>query len=427
LALTGIRYLRLWPVVFWAVIAFQLTVLPDTLGIPAMSRVVNVLLLALLFTCAVTTLTGMRSERVTVFYCLPIALVLAGYFVNILLSANLDAFGYLGLAVPWLAALSVPFSRNFDPDRYWRYFYRFMIVASIIAVVEYTAVFYGYLEPTDIKTKRGDFLKGVFTIFYAGDDPNTPIQERMYGVFAEPGAFCMYLLPAIAYAAFRRSWLAVVLFVVSMVYTLSIGGFIGLAILAVFFVHRLSQRKGPVVSTIVVVVTVLVLTASAGVLYSFFQDVELYKGDSAADREDNLRMFFSSHIVEVIGRAPLGMDLHGESLSAAGEGDRLYMGSNFAPGTALVIGGVSALVGYLVFLAVNTVCWVRLLTHKTRGMVFDCVYVSYPALLTFVFQRATVFDSAFYAFLFAAPMLSLLKGTEAATRADPLQLAQDEA
>ena len=62
MALTGIRYLRLWPVVFWAVIAFQLTVLPDTLGIPAMSRVVNVLLLALLFTCAVTTLTGMRSE-----------------------------------------------------------------------------------------------------------------------------------------------------------------------------------------------------------------------------------------------------------------------------------------------------------------------------------------------------------------------------
>jgi hypothetical protein len=427
LALTGIRYLRLWPVLFWAVIAFQLTVLPDTLGIPVMSRVVNVVLLALLFTCAVTTLTGTRSERVTVFYCLPIALVLVGYFLNILLSANLDALGYLGLTIPWLAALSVPFGRNFDPDRYWRYFYRFMIVASIIAIVEYTAVFYGYLEPTEIKTKRGDFLKGVFTIFSPADDETADISERLYGVFAEPGAFSMYLLPAIAYAAFRRSWLAVLLFVVSMAYTLSIGGFIGLAILVVFFVHRLSQRKGPVVSTIVVVVTVIALTASAGVLYSFFSDVELYKGDSAADREDNLRMFFSSHIVEVIGRAPLGMDLHGESLSQAGEGDRLYMGSNFAPGTALVIGGVSALLGYLIFLGVNTVCWFRLLMHKTRGMVFDCIYVSYPALLTFVFQRATVFDSAFYAFLFAAPMLAALKGTESATRVDPLRLAQSDA
>ena len=427
MSLTGIRHLRLWPIVFWAVVAFQLTVLPDTLGVPVLSRIANVLLLALLFTCAVATITGMRSERVTVFYCLPIALVLVGYLLNILLSANLDALGYLGLTIPWLAALSVPFSRNFDPDRYWRYFYRFMIVASIIAIVEYTAVFYGYLEPTEIKTKRGDFLKGVFTIFYAGDDPNTPIQERLYGVFAEPGAFSMYLLPAIAYAAFRRSWRVVALFFVAMFYTLSIGGFIGLCMCALFFVHRLSQRKGPVISTIVVLVTGIMLALSASVLYSFFSDVELYKGDSAMDREDNLRMFFSSHIVDVIARAPLGMDLHGTSLTEAGEGDRLYMGSNFAPGTALVIGGVSALVGYLAFLGVNTVCWFRLLTHKARGTVYDCIYVSFPALLTFVFQRATVFDSAFYAFLFAAPMLSLLKGAETATSADPLRLVQSEA
>jgi hypothetical protein len=408
LALTR-PYLRLWPIVFWAVIAFQLTVLPDTLGVPVLSRVANVLLLALLFTCAVSTITGLRSERVTVFYCLPIALVLVGYFLNILLSANLDALGYLGVTIPWLAALSVPFSRNFDPDRYWKYFYRFMIVASIIAIVEYTAVFYGLLEPTEINTKRGDFFKGVFTIFAPGDDPNTPVYERLYGVFAEPGAFSMYLLPAIAYAAFRRSWLAVVLFIVAMGYTLSIGGFVGLAIVVVFFVHRRSQRKGPIVSTIVVLVTVITLGVSAGALYTWAGDVESYKGESAYEREDNLRMFFSSHIVEVIGSAPLGMDLHGQSLSAAGEGDRLYLGSNFAPGTALVIGGVSALVGYIAFLAVNTAGWVRLLIHKPRGIVFDCIYVSYPALVTFVFQRATMFDSAFYAFLFAAPMLSLLR------------------
>jgi hypothetical protein len=422
-----IRNLRLWPTVFWAVIAFQLTVLPDTLGITGLSRIVNVLLLALLFTCAVSTIATMRSERVQVFYCFPVALVVAGYFVNILLSAtNLDALGYLGLTVPWLAALSVPFSRNFDVDRYWRYFYRFMIVASIIAVVEYTAVFYGYLEPTEIKTKRGEFMKGIFTIFNPSDD-ESPIYERLYGVFAEPGAFSMYLLPAVAYALFRRSLLAVLLFIVSMAFTLSVGGFLGLGILGVFFVHRLSQRKGPVVSTIVVLVTGIVLAVSAGVLYTLFSDVYSYKGESALEREDNLRMFFSSHLLEVIARAPLGMQLRGESLTEAGEGDRLYIGSNFAPGTALVIGGVSALVGYITFLAVNTVCWLRLLTHKARGTVFDCIYVSYPALLTFVLQRVTVFDSAFYAFLFAAPMLSLLRGAESVTPADPLKLAQGDA
>jgi len=392
----------------------------------ALSRIVNVLLLALLFVCAISTLTSMRSERLQVFYCFPIALVLVGYFLNILLSANLDALGYLGLTVPWLAALSVPFSRNFDVDRYWRYFYRFMIVASIVAVVEYTAVFYGFLEPTEIKTKRGDFLKGIFTIFNPSDD-ESPVYERLYGVFAEPGAFGMYLLPAIAYALFRRSVLAVVLFVVSMAYTLSIGGLIGLGILLVFFVHRLSQRKGRLVSTLVVLLTGIVLAVSAGVLYSFFSDIYLYKGESAMEREDNLRMFFSSHLLEVISRAPLGMELRGESLSEAGEGDRLYIGSNFAPGTALVIGGISALVGYLTFLAVNTACWVRLLFHKPRSSVFDCIYVSYPALMTFVFQRATVFDSAFYAFLFAAPMLSLLRGAEPAPRTDPLRLAQTDA
>jgi hypothetical protein len=410
-----VRRLGIWPILFWAVIAFQISVLPDTLGVGLMARAANSLALVLLFVCSISVLASQVSERVLVLYCLPIVLIIVGYLTNVLRSANLEALSYLGLIIPWFAALSVPFTKGFDAERYWRLFHGFMLVASIIALLEYVAVFWGFLQPSILETKRGEFLKGFLTIFLGLED-GTPY-NRMYGVFAEPGTFAMYLLPALAYALVHRRILAAVLFLVCMLLTASLGGYLGIVLVAVAFVQWEARRRGAVVSLFVALAAAVTVACVFGTVYEFFANSYLDRGESAAARESNIDLFFR-HFFDIAFEDPLGMKLHGDSLTELAKSDRLYIGSNFTIGNALVVGGLTSFIGYVVFLLVNTVCWLRAVSRTSHSKVMECVCVSFPALLSFIVQRATIFDSALYSFLFAVPILSVLRRGPADTSSD---------
>jgi hypothetical protein len=410
-----VRRLGIWPIAFWAVIAFQITVLPDTLGVGTIARVANTLALVLFFVCSMSVLASQISERVLVFYCLPILLIIVGYLANVLRSANVEALSYLGLIIPWFAALSVPFTKGFDAERYWRLFYRFMLVASIVALLEYVAMFSGFLHPSILETKRGEFLKGVFTIFLGLQD-GTPF-NRMYGVFAEPGTFAMYLLPALAYALVHRKILAAVLFLVCMLLTASLGGYLGIVLVAVAFVQWEAKRRGAVASLFVALAAAVIAACTFGTVYEFFAESYIDRGESAAAREANLDLFLK-HFFDIVFEDPLGMKLHGDSLTELARSDRLYIGSNFTVGSALVVGGLMSFIGYVVFLLVNIVCWLRAIGRASHSTVMECVCVSFPAVLSFVVQRATIFDSALYSFLFAVPILSVLRRSPGETSSD---------
>jgi hypothetical protein len=410
-----VRRLGIWPILFWAVIAFQISVLPDTLGVGLMARAANSLALVLFFVCSISVLASQVSERVFVLYCLPVLLIIVGYLTNILRSANLEALSYLGLLIPWFAALSVPFTKGFDAERYWRLFHGFMLVASVIALLEYVAVFWGFLQPSILETKRGEFLKGVLTIFLGLED-GTPY-NRMYGVFAEPGTFAMYLLPALAYALVHRKVLPAVLFLACMLLTVSLGGYLGIVLVAVAFIQWEARRRGVVASLFVTFAAVITVACAFGTVYAFFADAYLNKGESAEVRESNLGLF-CRHFLDIVFEDPLGMKLHGDSLTELAQSDRLYVGSNFTVGNALVIGGVTSFIGYVVFLLVNTVCWLRATVRRSHSTVMECVCISFPALLSFIVQRTTIFDSALYAFLFAIPILSMLRRGSAHTSSD---------
>ena len=401
-----VRRLGIWPILFWVVIAFQISVLPDTLGVGSMARVANTLALILFLVCSMSVLASQVSEQVFVFYCLPILMIAVGYLANVLRSANLEALSYLGLVIPWFAALSVPFTKGFDAERYWRLFYGFMLVACVIALLEYAAVFWGFLQPSIIETKRGEFLKGVLTIFL-GLEEGTP-NNRMYGVFAEPGTFAMYLLPALAYALVHRKILAAVLFLVCMLLTASLGGYLGIILVAVAFVQWEARRRGAVTALFVALAAAVIVVCVFGTVYEFFAASYLDKGESAAARESNVDLFFR-HFLDIAFDDPLGMKLHGDSLTELTKSDSLYIGSNFTIGNALIVGGLMSFIGYVMFLLVNTVCWLRAIGRTSHSKVMECVCVSFPAVLSFVVQRATIFDSALYSFLFAVPILSVLR------------------
>jgi hypothetical protein len=419
------RYLPVWSVVFWVVAIFQVSILPDTLGIGLVSRVVNTLTLVGLLACSLGYLAGRMSERVLVFYCFPVGLIILGYLVNIVRSLSLEELPYLGLVLPWAAALSVPFTRGFDSNHYWRLFYRFMLVISIIALVEYAAVFLGFLGTTAIKTSRGEFLKGIFTIFHGLDDPNEPVYDRMYGVFAEPGTCAMFLLPALAYALVYRRILGVIVFLWCMALTVSLGGYIGLVVLLLTFVYWETRNRSAVTAIFTWLCVLIALSIAAGSLYGPFTETYAQKGESAILREDNVTLFFS-HFLEIVFQVPFGMDLTGHSLSDLAGSNRLFIGTTFSIGNALEIGGLSSFLGYTMFLIVNTMCWLRAVIRRgqTKNKALACVCISFPAVIIFVVQRTTLFDSALYSFLFAGPILGLLRRDSPEDRPDAISLAK---
>jgi len=400
--------LKLWPAVFWIVLVFQVSILPDVLGVTVLARIANALVLILFFMCALSVLTRRMSERVAQFYVFPILLVILGYVLNIARSGHIDALSHLGLVLPWLGALSVPFMRGVSWERYWLSFYRFMVVVSVIALVEYAAVFENLLTPTLISTRYGEFLKGVFTIFHGLDDGVA--YERMYGVFPEPGTYAMLLLPVMGYGLIHRRFLAVALFFTCLVFTGSLGGYLGLVVLLFTYAYWLGRTRSPAVGVAVVLAVLMVAALAGGAAYDIVKGMYDNRAgtESASLRESNVSLFFRN-FSSLVFEMPLGMDLTGGTLSTLGNSSRLYIGSNFSIGTALILGGIASMLGYVSFLVVNIAWWLRGLGARWNDKNAASVYVGLPALATFIVQRTTIFEYAIYAFLFAAPVLASLR------------------
>ena len=273
-----------------------------------------------------------------------------------------------------------------------------MLWGSVVSLVEYTAAFSGLLNPTPIETVRGPFLKGVISIFYGLEDGS--LHYRMYGIFAEPGTYAMFLLPVIAYAWLRGSRWSVAIFLICLWLTDSLGGFAGLVGMAVTYSFWRSRmrRRGLFVGLIL---GALLIATGANLLQPRFER----KGASATVREENV-FLVTDNALSVIAANPFGMPLTGKSLSTLASITNNYLGSNFEIYTVFVKGGIIALCGYFVLL-------LRLLTRSTRLLLADafdlchaCALVCLPAMLLFIFQRDTILSSVLFAFLFAQPLLN---------------------
>lgn len=383
------------------VLVFQLTVLPDTLGITAIARVFNAIALVWLFFAGVNALLGGRAGRpgkAPRVYLVSVLMVIVGISVNISRSLSPESLGAAGALLAWLATIAVPFMKGYDIERSWKLFYRFMLWGSAVSLMEYAAVFSGLLTPTAIATDRGVFLKGIFSIFFGLDDGT--VHYRMYGLFAEPGTYAMYLLPAIAYAWLHGKRWPVALFLGCLYLTDSLGGIVGLLVLAATYLFW-RARKRPVSLIVAFILSAAVLYSVSGSLRDQYQE----KGASADVRDDNVTLF-EDNFVSIVTANPFGLPLNGKSLTELHNVNADYIGSNFEIYTVFVKGGILACVGYTIFFV-----WIilndgrRLLSreqdpHRTAALI--CL----PAMLLFIFQRDTVLSSAVFGFLFAHPLLA---------------------
>ncbi|MBA3656427.1 MAG: hypothetical protein H0W69_03640 [Gemmatimonadaceae bacterium] len=382
-----------------ASLVFQTTVLPDTLDIHSISRVANLVIMVVFFALSLRVFLRGRMRKLPLFYFAPIALILVAYSINILRSLSVETIGYVAGLLPWLAGLSVPFLKSYSLDDSWKLFFRFMVFFSVIALIEFAALFAGQLAPSLIVTDRGEFVKGYMTLFHGLEDGT--VYYKMYGVFPEPGTFAMLLLPAFAYAlVYWKPW-AMALFGVCLYFTNSLGGEFSLVILLALYAYR--KARGGIAGPLILSA---LGTAAVYFLFPLFAATYAMKGDSAAVREANVSMFKQGFLT-VLQQHPFGFPLSGSSFSALQDVSTGYLGSNFEPYTVFVTGGVLAFLMYCIYFIWVSSRSIRYLLGPDRDQLYTCAFLSLPPLLIFVWQRNTLLTSTLFAFLFAMPVVTM--------------------
>lgn len=392
------------PVMLVSVLMFQLTVLPDTLNIQPLARLVNTLILFVLAVGFCLLISKKRPTAVILYYSLPLILIILGYSINFMLALSSDTLGQAGKLLPYLGALTIPFLKKHDLAKCWNIFYVFMFWTVVIGIFEYAAIFGGVLEPVRIETSRGVFFKGIFSILHYLDG-GIPYY-RFYGVFPEPGTLAMFLTPALVYALIYSKKLAIGLFLIAIAMSASLGGYVSVLVVVYLFISwkagKLKYMKsGKVVVFILAALCLLMVSEELTGIYKA-------KQLSASVREEQVS-YFIDDFVAIVTDKPFGFILEGESLTALKSENQNYLGNNFSFYTAFVQGGILAFVGYTVFFSLNVIVLIKYYTQNhDPDRLTACAMLSLPAVLLYAFQRVTILESLLFAFLFSVPLLRVL-------------------
>ena len=395
--------------IFWITILFQVTALKYIWAIEGLSRLLN---LAALLTVTLYVAHSMISHRfnknVSYFYILPGLVVFVGIFLNVTLNSitNLNVINYYSLMLPWAVYLAIPalLKKNAcESEILWRYFYYFMLTAVFLGLSDYYLAFSGASSLRMISTPNGEFLAGWFSLLHLLEDGSA--HERFYACFYEPGTLAMFLLPAMAYAYYHKKYIGLVIFSMGLYLSGSLGGIIGVAMIIPLLIFVSTNKRG---IPLVIPAFILIL-ASSVIMINYMDDITLKYGEknlSKTVREDNLKNTISN-LASMLINNPTGFELTEGTPSASKNID--YYGSNFTPGNALQMGGISAFLGYLVVLLVSLVSALLSIIRKNLSLEEKVVFCSMVVLFPFIFQRDVVWDSAIFAFLFAPSIIRFLQ------------------
>jgi len=169
----------------------------------------------------------------------------------------------------------------------------------------------------------------------------------------------------------------------------------------------INKRKMPLAISIVVLILV-----SSVIVINYMDDYTLSyekKQRSSTIRVDNAKNTIIN-LPAMIVNNPIGFKLAEGTASASKS--KYYYGSNFTPGNALQMGGVSAFLGYLLVLLVSLLVAFLSIVRKNISLEEKVVFTSLIILFPFIVQRTTVWDSAIFAFLFAPSIIRFLQSGE---------------
>jgi hypothetical protein len=391
---------------FWLMIVFQLTELRYIWGIVPLSRIANFVYLVIAILFVARTMASRFEPAVWHLYILPGLLVFAGMFVNFSVNAITDAnaLSYFGLILPWATFLAIPYLRKrgqIDAAVWWRWFYRFMVAAVALGLLDYVGVFYLGLPLKPVDTPNGPYLVGRFSLLF--ELANGLPHYRFYACIAEPGNLAMLLLPALAYAAWHKRVIGAAVMLVGLYLTASAGGFIGLTMLIglILYLERRQRMAG-------LIAIGLALLAGWRFWPQISDATQYLFAQRTASREVRVEDFENvlRNLPAAIAEYPFGRQIG--TLGSSND-QRLFFGTNFTVGTALYYGGALAMFGYVACLLVSLLRAIPVLWKVDPSVEEKIICTSILVLFPFIVQRTTVWDSSLFGFLFAPAILSGLE------------------
>lgn len=393
---------------FFGVFSFHVTMLKFVWSIESISRVFNVTVLIISFFYSThVVLSKNFSRAIWGKYLIPGILIFAGMAINILINSisNLKLLTQLGLTIPWILFLLIPYllkEKKINVVVLWKYAYHIMLIIVALGLIEYYYMFILKKGGGNLLiTPNGDFYGGRFSLLFILPDGSPHF--RFYALFAEPGSLAMMLLPFIAYSYMYKKYIGMIVLLIGLFYTYSLGGYFGLLML-VFLIYLYKIKKKNIVFSLVSSI-IIIMTSYYYLSNSLVQNYES-KGNSANVREENLNNAFLN-VSKMIFTYPFGMPL--EETTADSEQNMLYVGSNFIPINYLQTGGILSFGGYILILILSIKTALKIfMSQKKYKVEYIVVAISMITMLPFLLQRTTIWESPLFAFLYAPIILSII-------------------
>ncbi|MCH9770703.1 MAG: hypothetical protein K0U12_07480 [Gammaproteobacteria bacterium] len=353
-----------------------------------------------------------KSITRKLFYCyiIPGLMVYVGITLNVILTATLAGsptlLSLLGATFTWILYLMVPYwvgNNSYPLARLWNYFYKFMLVVSIVCLIDYYITFAGlnYLRP--VSTSGGVFDSSLVGLFYRAR--NGILSPRFYAIFLEPGDYALWLLPAISYAFFYKKYAALVLFVYAMYLTASLGGWVGMFILLICIQMISYQGRYRKLWRVCGLAIILFLTVFIGFINEF-NTLYNKKGISRIHRKLNV-VNGLRRLPEDIIKNPLGSKLY-LSTGDMEKNNQSFIGYNFTVLNSYIMGGDLALFGYVFILGYSLFLIMKVFFRSENTRLEKLMIVTALPFLSFVIQRQTLWDSPLFALLYSPFLIKLM-------------------
>ena len=384
---------------------FQITILRHIWGIENISRIFNFIILLSTSAYASYCLIKLKTtRRVWLAYIIPAWLIIIGTITNISINVlqNFSLLGQFGFALPWVLFLMMPRIVDKGLVNYqilWRYSYYLMLFIVITGLFDYYIIYYSGTSTRVLNTPYGVFLAGKFSILHMIED-GLP-HFRFYASFAEPGSLGMMLLPFIFYSFLYKRYLGMFILGLGLYFSHSLGAYISLFFLVILYI--LFRRKGKTNYVFLILSSTIIIIIAIGYVWPAITEEYEKKGVSRITREESFKRGINA-LPDLFINHTFGMPLSGTTKEA--EQNELYTGTNFIPLVYLQYGGIVSFIGFCIIVCFSIYDALWILSQKKVIDIEDyIVAVSLIAMIPFLFQRMTIWETPLFALLYFPSLL----------------------
>lgn len=400
---------------FIITILFSLTMYRFIWSIEIYSRLFNIFLVV--FGVLYFTIDLFKNKypiKVMYYIILPSILIFIGMSLNIIISAFSDTtvLSNFGGVLPWIILLMIPAlyrKKKIDVIKLWKYSYYFMLVSLSLGLFDYVIIYIYGGSSTVMQTSYGTFLAGNFSILHMLSDGTAHL--RFYSCFAEPGSLAMLLLPFIAYAIYKKRYIGLIILLIGFVLTNSLGGYIS-ALMMLFIMTYFRAKKNKFILISFLILSPIFIYNTTNDFFTKSYELRSQSSTSSENSSTGTRILnFTNGILKfpsLTFNNPFGIKLASNTSENMKNED--YIGSNFLPINYLQTGGLLAFIGYLMILYISIKTSVEILMRYNQiNVEYKVAAISLIIFIPFLVQRTTIWETAWFGFLYAPIIINSLK------------------